>query len=189
MLGIVAAVFLAWYGVWTYRPKTPPAALERPRPATSKRKGPGRVSSEGRASGAGAVEEMGAKHAHAEGDAEAREPVTEAWIDHALPEIDLPSLASRRLRIVGVANYLHDLERSLFDGVEYASCVNPRMSTTRIRSPCTGKSGRSVTSARRGKGCEPGTASRQAGRGCLRRERVWCHRSEHAPLVRLATGA
>ena len=126
VLGIVAAVFLAWYGVRTYRPKTPPAALEKPRPAASKGQGPGRVSAGGRASGAGAVEEIEAKHAYAERDAEAREPVTEAWIDHALAEIDLRSLASRRLRIVGVANYLHDRERSLFGGVEYRLVREPK---------------------------------------------------------------
>ena len=104
VLRIVAVVFLAWYGVRTYRPKTPPAALERHRPVASKEQGLGRVSAEGRASGAGAVGEIEAKHAYAERDAKAREPVTEAWIDHALAEIDLRSLASRRLRIVGVAN-------------------------------------------------------------------------------------
>lgn len=83
---------------------------------------------------------MEAKHAHADRDAAAREPVIEAWIDRALPEIDLRSLASRRLRIVGVANYLHDRERSLFGGVEYRLVREPRMSTMRTRSPCTGKS-------------------------------------------------
>lgn len=125
-VGIVAAVFLAWYGVRTYRPKTPPAALERARPAASKgarlRAGVSRGPSLGRRRS----EQMEARHAHAERDVEAREPVTEAWIDHALPEIDLRSLASRRLRIVGVASHLHDRERSLFGGVEYRLVREPK---------------------------------------------------------------
>ena len=125
VLGIVTAVFLAWYGVRTYRPKPPPAALERPRPAALKGQGPRRVSAVDRASGAGSVEEMEAKQAYAKRGVEARKPVTEAWIDHALPEIDLRSLASRRLRIVGVANYLRDRERSLFGGVEYRLVREP----------------------------------------------------------------
>jgi hypothetical protein len=84
------------------------------------------VSAKGRASGAGAVEEIEAKHAHADRDTEAQEPVTEAWIDHALPAIDLRPLASRRLRIVGVANYLHDRKRLLFGGVEYRLVREPQ---------------------------------------------------------------
>ena len=125
VLGIVTAVFLTWYGVRTYRPKPPPAALERPRPAALKGQGPRRVSAVDRASGAGSVEEMEAKQAYAKRGVKARKPVTEAWIDHALPEIDLRSLASRRLRIVGVANYLRDRERSLFGGVEYRLVREP----------------------------------------------------------------
>jgi hypothetical protein len=71
------------------------------------------------------VAEMDAKHAKAERAFRRKEQVTEDGIDETLPTIDLRALASQRLRIVGVANYLSERDRGVFGGDEYQLVREP----------------------------------------------------------------